>query len=181
MNRTYLAAGLSLLMIACTPKPAATAPDVARAPAPEIARITAASEIAAGAYLTEIGGCHDCHTAGWPQAGGHAPVEKYLAGVPVGFSGPWGTSYAGNLRLLAQTMTGEEWADMMQHRSGLPPMPWFAVNRMSREDLTAIHAYLVSLGPAGEPVPAPVPPGEAPTTPYIWFDAVAPETHPANG
>jgi hypothetical protein len=40
-----------------------------------------------------------------------------------------------------------------------PPMPWFNLRAMHDADLVAIHRYLRSLGPRGEPAPAYVPPG----------------------
>lgn len=143
--------------------------------------VVAKSPVEAGAYIAELGGCHDCHTPGWAQTGGNAPADQLLAGDTVGFSGPWGTSYPANLRLSAQAMSAEDWADMLKDRQGLPPMPWSTVNHMSREDLMALHAYIVALGEGGNDVPAAVAPGITPQTPYIWFVPEMPENHPANG
>ncbi|MDP1556878.1 MAG: hypothetical protein Q8S09_00070 [Hyphomonas sp.] len=173
MKLQIVAAGLVLLVAACAARSAETTP------ASETIRVVAPSEIAAGAYLAEVGGCHDCHTPGWAQTGGQVPEDQLLVGVPVGFSGPWGTSYAANLRLAVQGTDASDWADTMKHRTGLPPMPWSTVNHMSRDDLMAIHAYLSALGPGGEVMPMAVTDGSAPLTPYIWFDPLGPETHPA--
>src|SRR5438132_603210 len=60
--------------------------------------------IAHGRYLVTISGCHDCHTAGHLQSGGHAPASDWLTGQTVGFQGPWGTTYPANLRLTVQSM-----------------------------------------------------------------------------
>jgi len=109
------------------------------------------------------------------------PAEQLLAGDAVGFSGPWGTSYPANLRLSAQAMSAEDWADMLKDRNGLPPMPWSTVNHMNRADLMALHAYIVSLGEGGNDVPMAVTDGSAPQTPYIWFVPEPPQNHPANG
>ena len=48
-------------------------------------------------------------------------------------------------------------------------MPWFNLRAMSDGDLSAIYAYLRSLGGSGESTPAYVPPGEHVATPYIDF------------
>jgi hypothetical protein len=48
-------------------------------------------------------------------------------------------------------------------------MPWFNLRAMHDADLVAIHRYLRSLGPRGEPAPAYVPPGGKVATPYIEF------------
>lgn len=176
MKLILAAAGLALLTTACTQKPVAIAET--SPPPPETLRVVGPSEIEVGAYLAEVGGCHDCHTPGWAQTGGMVSKELWLVGSDVGFSGPWGTSYPANLRLSVDGTDAAAWADMMRDRNGLPPMPWSTVNHMSREDLMAIHAYITSLGPAGEQVPMAVTDGSAPQTPYIWFVPVGPETYP---
>ncbi len=61
--------------------------------------------VAHGRYLVSIAGCHDCHTPGYAQTGGHAPPANWLTGSPVGFQGPWGVSYPANLRLTVRSMT----------------------------------------------------------------------------
>lgn len=187
MKLQTLAAGLCLLMTACTQNPEAAMPVAEPAPAPaplpapaaSSVHVTGASQIEIGAYLADLGGCHDCHTPGWAQTGGNVPEDQLLVGTDVGFSGPWGTSYPGNLRLTAGQLDAGAWADMMKDRNGLPPMPWPTVNRMSREDLMALHAYITSLGPAGEPVPMAVTDGSGPRTPFIWFVPQPPEAWPA--
>jgi hypothetical protein len=50
-----------------------------------------------------------------------------------------------------------------------PPMPWFNVRAMSDADLKAIYAYTRSLGAAGTPAPAYVPPGTKAAGPVIQF------------
>lgn len=171
MKYRMFAAGLCLLTAACGQKETLFADG-----APQV---RAVSEIEAGAYIADIGGCHDCHTPGWAQNGGAAPEDVLLTGVPVGFSGPWGTSYASNLRLSVEAATREGWVVAMSNRDGRPPMPWWTLHRMNPEDLGALYTYIASLGPAGEPAPAPLPPGSVPETPFIWFQPVGPEAFPA--
>jgi hypothetical protein len=48
-----------------------------------------------------------------------------------------------------------------------PPMPWFALRDMTRDDLRAVYRYIRQLGPVGEPAPAYVPPGQPAKTPVI--------------
>jgi mono/diheme cytochrome c family protein len=128
-----------------------------------------ANMIARGKYIVQIGGCNDCHTAHYPESDGKVPESEWLAGSPVGFQGPWGTTYPANLRLSMQGMTEAQW--MAQARAARrPPMPWFNLRDMSDDDLRAFYRYVRSLGPKGEPAPAYVPPGQTPTTPYIVFE-----------
>ncbi|MCZ7562098.1 MAG: hypothetical protein M5U30_20425 [Burkholderiaceae bacterium] len=43
-------------------------------------------------------------------------------------------------------------------RELLPPMPWFALNALTDGDLKALFAYLRSIEPVHNRVPAPIPP-----------------------
>jgi mono/diheme cytochrome c family protein len=126
------------------------------------------ARVARGKYIVMIGGCNDCHTPGYGEKGGEVPESEWLIGSPVGFQGPWGTSYAANLRLVVQAKTEAEW---MKHarRKRLPPMPWFNMRAMSDEDLGAMYVYIKSLGAPGEAAPEYVAPGGKVTTPYIVF------------
>jgi len=121
-----------------------------------------------GRYLAVIGGCNDCHTPGYLQGEGKVPQSRWLIGNIVGFSGPWGTTYPANLRLLAQSQTEDEWRANLKHAKR-PPMPWFNARQMSDEDLGALYQFIRSLGAAGNPAPAFVPPGQAVNTPYYDF------------
>lgn len=143
----------------------------AGASAPHVA---AATPEEAGRYLVIVGGCNDCHTPGWGETNGTIPEDEWLTGSPVGFLGPWGTSYPPNLRLTAQATTEEAFVARMQAGMGMPPMPWMNTMLMSEADLRALYRYIRSLGPAGERAPAPLPPGVEPSTPYIPFIPVAP-------
>jgi mono/diheme cytochrome c family protein len=121
-----------------------------------------------GRYLVTIGGCNDCHTAGYLQQGGTTPESQWLTGSPVGYQGPWGTTYASNLRLVAGRMTEAEWVAHAR-KERLPPMPWFNVKVMSDTDLKAVYAFIRSLGETGAPAPAYVAPGGKVATPYYVF------------
>ena len=48
-------------------------------------------------------------------------------------------------------------------------MPWFNVQAMSTADLRAMYRYIKSLGPAGKPAPAYLPPDKKPPQPYVAF------------
>jgi mono/diheme cytochrome c family protein len=124
-----------------------------------------------GRYMVRIAGCNDCHTAGYAPSGGAVPESEWLKGDTLGWRGPWGTTYAGNLRLLAAGISEEQWLKLARTAQYRPPMPWFALRDMSDDDLVAIYRLLRHLGPAGEPVPPWVPPGQDPAGPYVQFPA----------
>lgn len=157
MRPTWIAAGIAMMLGAC-------AVEETRGGAPAV---RAATEVAAGEYLTTVAGCNDCHTLGWMEEGAAIPVGDRLTGMPIGWRGPWGTSYPANLRLSAANMSAEQWVTMIRARNGNPPMPWMNVHAMSDGDLRAIHAFLRFLGPKGHPMPAYVPPDREPTTPFF--------------
>ena len=136
-------------------------------PTPTGAYVAAATPEEAGRYLILAAGCNDCHTPGWMEADGHGiPEEQWLTGVPLGWQGPWGTTYARNLRLTAANLTESEWLERTR-AGGLPPMPWANLRAMDERDLVAVYRYIRSLGPTGEPMPAPLAPGVTPTTPWL--------------
>jgi mono/diheme cytochrome c family protein len=81
--------------------------------------------------------------------------------------GPWGTSYASNLSPDPETGTGAWNEDLFFRilRTGkfmgagrdiLPPMPWYDIAKLTDADLKAILAYLKSLKPVRNQVPAAV-------------------------
>ena len=140
-------------------------------------RLLATSDSAAGQYLTVVGGCNDCHTPGWAESNGRTPPAEQLTGSPVGYRGPWGTTYAANLRAVAQRATEDRWVRILTTADGghgRPPMPWMNTRQMSDHDLRVMYRYIHSLGPAGKPAPRAVPPGGTPATPYINFVPVSP-------
>jgi mono/diheme cytochrome c family protein len=116
-----------------------------------------------------IAGCNDCHTPNFPMKGGEVPESEWLTGDALGWRGPWGTTYASNLRIYMQGLTEEQWIKTAKTLQARPPMPWFNVRRMSTTDLRAIYRYVRHLGPAGKPAPAYVPPDKTPQQPYVQF------------
>lgn len=83
------------------------------------------------------------------------------------FTGPWGISYATNLTPDVETGFGvyTEEAFIKAIRSGrhmgagrpiMPPMPWPAYRTMTDDDLKAIYAYLQTVPPVHNQVPAAV-------------------------
>ena len=84
-----------------------------------------------------------------------------------GWRGPWGTTYPSNLRLFMAKLSEKEWVTLAKHLETRPPMPWFTLQRMTDGDLRAIYKFVRSLGPAGSPAPAYLPPDKAPPQPYI--------------
>ena len=79
--------------------------------------------LARGEYLVRIGGCNDCHTPGYPESGGNVPKAQWLVGTPLGWHGPWGTTYPTNLRLYFQGITEGQWLKKAKMLSARPPMP----------------------------------------------------------
>jgi hypothetical protein len=84
------------------------------------------------------------------------------------WAGPWGTSFAANITPDNATGIGGWTADQFikTMRTGkhlgigrplLPPMPWFDIAVLNDADLKAIFAYLKSMKPIQNPVPAPMP------------------------
>ena len=127
------------------------------------------AEVTRGRYVAIIGGCNDCHTQDYPQKGGQVPESEWLLGGQVGFRGPWGTTYATNLRLRLNEMSETQWVAFAKKLQTRPPMPWFNLNKMADGDLRAFYRYAKSLSPAGKPAPAFVPPSAEPKTPFIVF------------
>jgi mono/diheme cytochrome c family protein len=124
-----------------------------------------------GRYLVEIGGCNDCHTAGYAPSGGKVPEAQWLLGDALGWHGPWGTTYATNLRLYMQDLTEDQWVKKAKALNTRPPMPWFNVRAMTTGDLRAMYRYIRGLGPAGKPAPGYLPPDKTPPEPVVRFPA----------
>jgi len=124
--------------------------------------------VARGAQVAITSGCHDCHTAGYAEAGGKIDPAVALKGTGLGWQGPWGTTYPANLRLVAKDKGSEDaflqYAKTFQAK---PPMPFFNVHAMDESDIRSLYQYIVSLGEPGDAVPEYAPPGQEPKTPYI--------------
>ncbi|MES2756119.1 MAG: cytochrome C [Pseudomonadota bacterium] len=126
-------------------------------------------QISRGRYLVQTSGCNDCHTPGYIAMDGKVDEKLWLTGDALGWAGPWGTTYATNLRLLLDGLTENEWLSRARTIKPRPPMPWFNLRAMTDSDLKAIYAYTRSLGPGGAPAPAFVPPGKKATGPAVQF------------
>lgn len=122
-----------------------------------------------GRYLVEIGGCNDCHTAGYAFSGGKVPEKQWLTGDSLGWQGPWGTTYAPNLRLSMAKMSESEWVKFARTQELRPPMPWWSLRAMTTADLRALYRYVKTLQPVGDPAPAFVPPGQEAKGPVVKF------------
>jgi len=128
------------------------------------------SSIQRGEYLIRVSGCNDCHTPGYLLAEGKTPVDDWLVGDNLGWHGPWGTTYASNLRLRFQDFRNkEEWIEYARLIRPLPPMPWFNLAAMTDEDLGAIYDFIRNLGPKGAAAPDRVPPDVEPQGPVVEF------------
>lgn len=126
------------------------------------------AQLERGRYLIKTTGCNDCHTQGYAENAGRVEESRWLTGSPLGWQGPWGTTYAVNLRLLVQNLAPEQWRQLAR-KPARPPMPWFALRDMTDEDLTAMYHFIRSLGPSGTPAPAYARPGEKVSTPVVRF------------
>lgn len=144
------------------------------------------SRVARGEYLVSVGLCHDCHTP--KNAGGELMGDRLLSGHVAGswepppwdgrsviFAGdltaavgPWGTAFGKNLTPDPETGLGkwtpEDFAQAI--RGGTRPdgtvlkpvMPWIMLRALTDEDLGAVWAYLRTISPVRNPVPADRPP-----------------------
>jgi hypothetical protein len=84
--------------------------------------------------------------------------------------GPWGTTFAANITSGESGIgnwTEEQFERALKKglykgsegsRPLLPPMPWQNYVNMSKEDVSAVFAYLKSTKPVANVVPAPIPP-----------------------
>jgi len=129
------------------------------------------ASVARGRYIAKIGGCNDCHTAGYAPSGGKVPEKDWLMGDALGWRGDWGTTYPSNLRITLSKLSENEWVKTAKTMQARPPMPWFALHDMTEQDLRAFYRFVRQLGPVGKPAPEYVPPGVAPQGPVVQFPA----------
>lgn len=106
-----------------------------------------------------------------PKAEG--PWQIGASATLTAWSGPWGVSYTANLTPDTLTGTGN-WTEELfiktlksgKHfgtsRPIMPPMPWPAIGGLPEDDLKAIYAYLRTIPPINNQVPAYQPPAGAP-------------------
>jgi len=127
------------------------------------------TQVERGRYLSKIAGCNDCHTPGYLLSEGNVSEENWFTGDSFGWRGPWGTTYGSNLRIFVNALTEDQWVATSRVLRARPPMPWFNLNAMNDEDLTAIYQFVKYLGPRGEAAPAYLSPDIEPKTPYALF------------
>lgn len=169
---------LPLLLPACTAKPAAESQPT---PIPGVATASAVASsndrdlLAQGEYIVRIAGCNDCHTPGYAEAGGDLPKSQWLMGSPLGWHGPWGTTYPANLRLKLQDMDEAAWIQYSSQLHTRPPMPDFALRTLNDQDRLAVYRFVKSLGPGGQAAPAYLPPGQQPPMPYVDYKMPPPQ------
>jgi hypothetical protein len=90
------------------------------------------------------------------------------------WAGPWGVSFTANLTPDPSGLAGwtpEQFIQTMRTgkhlgigRPILPPMPWYDIGQLTDDDLRAIFAFLRTVRPVQNPVPAPLPPAAAPAS-----------------
>jgi len=97
------------------------------------------------------------------------PEPDWLTGESVGWHGPWGTTYAINLRLFMQYLSEDAWIKFSRAVRSRPAMPWWALHEMKEQDLRAIFLFIKNLGPKGVNTPAYLPPNQKPKPPYFEF------------
>lgn len=161
---------LTAALVAFAPAGASAEADAAK-PAAKNPASKDSPQIARGRYLAKIAGCNDCHTSGYLQSAGKVPEDKWLTGDVLGWRGPWGTTYASNLRDKMPKMSEAQWLQYAKTAELRPPMPWFGLREMTDDDLRALYRFVVHLGPDTTPTPAYVPPGQEPKPPFVTFPA----------
>ncbi|NUN05869.1 MAG: cytochrome C [Bdellovibrio sp.] len=137
--------------------------------------VNANPSIEQGRYLAIVAGCNDCHTPMYGPKNGDVPEKEWLSGSPVGWQGPWGTTYPTNLRERAALLSEDEWVSYLKNLKARPPMPYYAVNLMTDSDSRSLYRFISSLGKHPQKIPAGLPPGEKPKTPFINFDVIPPQ------
>ena len=107
-----------------------------------------------------------------PPPAASGPWIWHGAATNTAFAGPWGVSFTANLTPDPETGLGK-WTEAMfiatmrtarhqgKGRPILPPMPVKMIGKANDEDLKSIFAYLQSLPPTKNRVPAPIDPPEA--------------------
>jgi mono/diheme cytochrome c family protein len=127
------------------------------------------AQIARGEYLAAVSGCNDCHTPGYFF--GKPDTDRFLGGSDVGFEIPGLGAFVGpNITPDKETGIGswnpEQISTAIQSgirpdgRTLAPIMPWHAFAHLTKEDATAIVAFLQNLPPVKNKVPGPFKPGE---------------------
>jgi mono/diheme cytochrome c family protein len=129
-----------------------------------------------GEYLAAIMDCGGCHTPGHLR--GKPDLARYLGGSDVGFEIPGlGIFYPPNLTPDRETGLGAWSATeiITAIRSGarpdgrvlVPVMPYHSYAKLTGADAQALVAYLKSLKPVRNQVPAITGPGQKPSAPFL--------------
>lgn len=159
MRNSIVNAALLSLVIATAIQPAAAQDRVKR-----------------GEYLATIMDCTGCHTPG--ALAGKPDMAKSLSGSNIGFGIPdLGVFYPPNLTPDRETGLGK-WTEAQivtavrtgvtpSGRTLVPVMPYHSYARLTDADAQALAAYLKSLKPVSNQVPAPVGPQEKAKAPYL--------------
>jgi mono/diheme cytochrome c family protein len=136
---------VALVVLNRTDASAGTAPPIAGAPA-------SADLVARGEYLTRAADCVACHTV--PDSG-----QPFAGGVP--FKLPFGTIYSSNISADPKDGIGSYGDDdfVRAVREGIrkdgqhlyPAFPYTSYTQLSRNDVLAIKAYLMSLPAIAQP------------------------------
>ena len=186
---------LATLLSACASEPAANPLDgleelnstqVVDAPSPLPGNFAPENRylVERGEYLVELLGCGGCHTDGALE--GAPRMGKALAGSGIGiaYMNPFGNDrpgvvYPPNITPDSETGIGD-WSDnqiaaavragLGRHMSRrIAVMPWQGYAKLSDEDTNAIVAYLRSIKPVRNKVPAEVSPGRRASAPFVYF------------
>jgi len=134
-----------------------------------LAARAADSEIERGKYLVNLAGCNDCHTPGYFF--GKPDAAQYLGGSDVAFEIPGLGAFAGSNVTpdketgignwtIEQIVTTLQTGQRPDGRILAPIMPWRAFAGLSRQDATAIAAYLKSIPPVNHRGAGPFGPGD---------------------
>ena len=141
-------------------------------------------QLSRGRYMVGMLGCGSCHTEG--ALNGTPDAAKLLAGSSTGiaYTSPFiddnpGVVYPPNLTPDMETGLGtwtmNQLVEMVRvgtrdlSARSLPVMPWPAFSGITNEDAFSIAAYLKSLAPVRNLVPANVEPGQRTNGEYIHF------------
>jgi len=129
-------------------------------------------QIERGRYMMTVGSCNDCHTMEFAPRNGNVSEKDWLLGSgPLGFRGPWGTTYAPNLRVTVSKMTEAQWVKYARELKTRPPMPWFNLNQWKEADLKALYQYIRHLPAVSSETRAYLPPDKTPPAPYVQWPA----------
>jgi mono/diheme cytochrome c family protein len=148
---------------------AAAAVATVAAAATLLPKARAESPVERGKYLVVVASCNDCHTPGFFL--GNPDKAKYLGGSDVGFEIPGLGVFPGrNITPDKETGIGNWTTDQIvtalmtgkrpDGRMLAPIMPYPSFVNLTKEDATAIAAYLQSVPPVKNVVAGPFQPGE---------------------